>query len=299
MDIFGCVWGTQLVESFSALLEWRRSDMMARNGAHFTKSKCHERQAVVEPTAGLRGAMEDLKRHIAPVKDAIEPILERLMTKKSRKRFLERAGPALLVVTFIEDGLRIVLRWSEQMHYMTQVMGMCAPRTIPRARRANAARVARRLSFPPPRRPRRLITQELVPRRPPAHLLGGRAARRGVARDAPRAHQAVARQARLLRAPRLRRAPAVHVRAGARRRLHVPLAHARRRAAAPDLGRERQAAEHRADGHRRDVVGGGEQPGRRPAAGEQCRACTLPAADDETTRRSRRAAPARRSPRRL
>jgi uncharacterized membrane protein YphA (DoxX/SURF4 family) len=68
--------------------------------------------------------MEDLKRHIAPVKDAIEPILERLMTKRSRKRFLERAGPALLVVTFIEDGLRIVLRWSEQMHYMTQVMGM-------------------------------------------------------------------------------------------------------------------------------------------------------------------------------
>ena len=32
------------------------------------------------------------------------------------------------MVTFIEDGLRIVLRWSEQMHYMTQVMGMCAPR---------------------------------------------------------------------------------------------------------------------------------------------------------------------------
>ena len=102
--------------------------------------------------------MEDIKRHIAPVKDAIEPILERLMTKKSRKRFLERAGPALLVVTFIEDGLRIVLRWSEQMHYMTQVMGMCAPRTIPRARRAKFR--ARR---PSPltahrRRPRRLIT---------------------------------------------------------------------------------------------------------------------------------------------
>ena len=164
--------------------------------------------------------MEDIKRHIAPVKDAIEPILERLMTKKSRKRFLERAGPALLVVTFIEDGLRIVLRWSEQMHYMTQVMGMCAPRKIPRARRAKFRA----------RRPSPLIltaaaraasSQELVPRRPPAHLLGGRAARRGVARDAPRAHQAVARQARLLRAPRLRRAAAVHVRPGPRRRLHV------------------------------------------------------------------------------
>ncbi len=103
--------------------------------------------------------MEDLKRHIAPMKDAIEPVLERMMTKKSRKRFLERAGPALLVVTFIEDGLRIVLRWSEQMHYMTQVMGMCAPRTIPRARRANfRARRPSPLTFSPPRRPRRLIT---------------------------------------------------------------------------------------------------------------------------------------------
>ena len=88
----------------------------------------------------------------------VQQALERLMTKKSRKRFLERAGPALLVVTFIEDGLRIVLRWSEQMHYMTQVMGMCAPRKIPRARRAKFR--ARR---PSPltahrRRPRRLIT---------------------------------------------------------------------------------------------------------------------------------------------
>ena len=95
--------------------------------------------------------MEDIKRHIAPVKDAIEPILERLMTKKSRKRFLERAGPALLVVTFIEDGLRIVLRWSEQMHYMTQVMGMCAPRQLPRARRAKfRARRPSPLTFSPP-----------------------------------------------------------------------------------------------------------------------------------------------------
>ena len=105
--------------------------------------------------------MEDIKRHIAPVKDAIEPILERLMTKKSRKRFLERAGPALLVVTFIEDGLRIVLRWSEQMHYMTQVMGMCAPRHIPRARRAKPRQIARAspvASHPHRLRPRRLIT---------------------------------------------------------------------------------------------------------------------------------------------
>ena len=109
--------------------------------------------------------MEDIKRHIAPVKDAIEPILERLMTKKSRKRFLERAGPALLVVTFIEDGLRIVLRWSEQMHYMTQVMGMCAPRQIPRARRANCRA----------RRPSPLILTAAPPA-PPHHTGAGSSA---------------------------------------------------------------------------------------------------------------------------
>ena len=33
-------------------------------------------------------------------------------------------GPFLLVVTFLEDGMRIFLRWGEQIHYMTQVMKM-------------------------------------------------------------------------------------------------------------------------------------------------------------------------------
>ena len=55
MGIFGGVGSTQLVESFSALLEWRRSDMMARNGARFTVSKCHERQPwSSRATAGFR-----------------------------------------------------------------------------------------------------------------------------------------------------------------------------------------------------------------------------------------------------
>ena len=233
----------------------------------FTESRAEE--AVVASRrarqAGFGGAMEDIKRHIAPVKDAIEPILERLMTKKSRKRFLERAGPALLVVTFIEDGLRIVLRWSEQMHYMTQVMGMCAPRTIPRARRAKFRA----------RRPSPLIltaaaraasSQELVPRRPSAHLLGGRPARRGVARDAPRAHQAVARQARLLRAPRLRRPAAVHVRPGARRRLHV-------RGVAP-FERGRTDSVHRLHHHRFHPLRLRSMPASPPARGRTRRPTT-------------------------
>ena len=55
-----------------------------------------------------------------------EEVLERLLTKKNRKDFLATVGPFLLVVTFIEDGLRIFLRWGEQIHYMTSVMGLCA-----------------------------------------------------------------------------------------------------------------------------------------------------------------------------
>lgn len=45
-----------------------------------------------------------------------------LMTKKRRKEFLGRAGPLLLVIIFVEDGARILLRWDEQLHYLTMVM---------------------------------------------------------------------------------------------------------------------------------------------------------------------------------
>jgi uncharacterized membrane protein YphA (DoxX/SURF4 family) len=51
-------------------------------------------------------------------------VLERTLTKKNRKDFLSTVGPFLLVVTFVEDGLRIFLRWGEQIHYMTSVMNM-------------------------------------------------------------------------------------------------------------------------------------------------------------------------------
>jgi len=49
---------------------------------------------------------------------------ETLFTKKTRKRFLSTAGPSLLVLTFVEDGLRIFFRWEEQHSYMTKRMGM-------------------------------------------------------------------------------------------------------------------------------------------------------------------------------
>eukprot|EP00966_Prymnesium_polylepis_P277505 6411795-Prymnesium_polylepis.1 len=44
----------------------------------------------------------------------LESALETSLTKKSRKKALSTAGPLLLVVTFIEDGMRIFLRWGEQ-----------------------------------------------------------------------------------------------------------------------------------------------------------------------------------------
>merc|ERR1719353_960611 len=56
--------------------------------------------------------------------ERVETVLERTLTKKNRKDFLATVGPFLLIVTFIEDGLRIFLRWGEQIHYMTQVMKM-------------------------------------------------------------------------------------------------------------------------------------------------------------------------------
>jgi len=56
--------------------------------------------------------------------EGVEHVMERFLTKRMKRDFLGSAGPFLLVVTFIEDGLRIFLRWSEQMHYMTAVMKM-------------------------------------------------------------------------------------------------------------------------------------------------------------------------------
>lgn len=54
----------------------------------------------------------------------VEEHLEMRLTKKARIQFLSRFGPSLLCLTFIDDGLRIPLRWSEQHSYMTQHMRM-------------------------------------------------------------------------------------------------------------------------------------------------------------------------------
>lgn len=56
------------------------------------------------------------------VKDAIEDMLERNLSPKKLRRYLEFLGPALLVITYIEDSHRIVTRWAEQMLYMATHM---------------------------------------------------------------------------------------------------------------------------------------------------------------------------------
>ena len=54
----------------------------------------------------------------------LEAQMEERFTKKARQNFLSSAGPAFLVLTFIEDGARIFLRWGEQHDYMTRRMGL-------------------------------------------------------------------------------------------------------------------------------------------------------------------------------
>ena len=51
-------------------------------------------------------------------------VAERRFTKRRRKELLGRVGPVLLVMIFLEDGVRILLRWDEQLHYLTAAMRM-------------------------------------------------------------------------------------------------------------------------------------------------------------------------------
>ena len=75
--------------------------------------------------------MEQAKVQIAQLEERFESYL----TKKARKRFLSSVGPFLLTLTFIEDGLRIFLRWGEQFTYMNNRMGEAeAKPPSPRAR---------------------------------------------------------------------------------------------------------------------------------------------------------------------
>merc|ERR1711966_439889 len=49
----------------------------------------------------------------------LELELETRGSPKAMQRILGALGPILLVITFLEDGLRVMTRWSEQMTYLT------------------------------------------------------------------------------------------------------------------------------------------------------------------------------------
>merc|ERR1711988_190509 len=53
------------------------------------------------------------------MKSWLELELETRWSPKTMQRVLGTIGPILLVITFLEDGLRVMTRWSEQMSYLT------------------------------------------------------------------------------------------------------------------------------------------------------------------------------------
>merc|ERR1712072_53263 len=53
------------------------------------------------------------------IHDRIEFELETRWSPKAIKRLLSTLGPLLLVITFLEDGLRVMTRWGEQVNYLT------------------------------------------------------------------------------------------------------------------------------------------------------------------------------------
>jgi uncharacterized membrane protein YphA (DoxX/SURF4 family) len=77
----------------------------------------------------LASAAEDVTSHLRDggarkIFEAFEDWLEASLTKKARHQLLAKFGPLLLCLTFIDDGLRIPLRWSEQHNYMVHSMSM-------------------------------------------------------------------------------------------------------------------------------------------------------------------------------
>merc|ERR1719482_1356649 len=53
------------------------------------------------------------------MKSWLELELETRWSPKTMQRVLGTLGPILLVITFLEDGLRVMTRWTEQMNYLT------------------------------------------------------------------------------------------------------------------------------------------------------------------------------------
>merc|ERR1711998_442636 len=63
--------------------------------------------------------LQNWRMDAGAIHDRLEFELETRWSPKSMKRFLSIMGPLLLVITFLEDGLRVMLRWSEQISYLT------------------------------------------------------------------------------------------------------------------------------------------------------------------------------------
>merc|ERR1712167_30901 len=53
------------------------------------------------------------------MKSWLELEVETRWSPKQMSRILGTVGPLLLVITFLEDGLRVMTRWSEQINYLT------------------------------------------------------------------------------------------------------------------------------------------------------------------------------------
>jgi len=63
--------------------------------------------------------LQNLRSEAGAIQDRIEFEIETRWSPKAVKRFLTTLGPLLLVITFLEDGFRVLFRWSEQMNYLT------------------------------------------------------------------------------------------------------------------------------------------------------------------------------------
>ena len=128
-----------------------------------------------------------MQQVLRQIQEAVEPVLERSLTKRRRQEFLASAGPLFLCLTFIEDALRVLLRWKEQMSYMTVTMRMRAPPPPSEPQRSRSDRAPLTRRSPPPRRSGwlgglllifSLVTQAPALRRPAAQPKRERDARR-------------------------------------------------------------------------------------------------------------------------
>jgi len=55
--------------------------------------------------------------------ERLEAMADAYFCKKARRQLLERVGPAALVITFVEDAFRVVMRYDEQRDFLTEQRG--------------------------------------------------------------------------------------------------------------------------------------------------------------------------------